>query len=234
MGDPSMRHVLIAAIILYAMYIGAAMAFSLQVTWSPNTEIDLAGYNISYDGPSSGRWTTPCRPYEVSSLGVGYDTTFTIEDATVGDYCFYIRAYDTMGNMSECTPYAGTVSLSGGVYTWSTVGVTAPDDCLPEAIIACATTTGVGPLKLTLESQSDENSPDTWEWGVWDADNETTLPDTIYATETVIHTFPGVGTYVVRLRAWNDTWFDDDWKVFYISHHGALLNVTTGSGVSLH
>lgn len=224
-----MKHTLIAAIILYALYIGAALAFDLKITWDANTEEDLAGYNVSYDGPSSSRWETPCGPYEVSSLGVGYNTTYTIEGATVGTYGIYIRAYDTMGNMSDYHPYAGTVTLDGGVYTWSTVGVDAPDGCLPVALFVCSTTYGlsVDSLEVTFTNQSTENNPDTWEWAIWYNDNDTTTPDYTYSTENLVHTFPQ-GTSAVRLRVWNDTWFDDEWAYIYVTDGRSL------HGVSLH
>ncbi|OPZ39081.1 MAG: hypothetical protein BWY95_02809 [Bacteroidetes bacterium ADurb.BinA104] len=224
-----MKHTLIAAVIMYSLYIGAALAFDLKITWDANTEEDLAGYNVSYDGPASGRWATPCSAYTVSSLGVGYNTTYTIEGATVGTYGIYIRAYDTMGNMSDCTAYAGSVYLDGETYTWSTEGVDAPDDCLPVALFVCSSTTGLNPLTVTCTNQSTENSPDTWEWAVFYETNETTTPDHTVTTKNMSHTFP-VGTSAIRLRVWNDTWFDDYWKYIYVTSFGGIRSGSIRNG----
>lgn len=51
------------------------IAADLKLTWEPNTDGDLAGYNVSYDGPASDRWETPCGPYEYSSMGLPTEWT---------------------------------------------------------------------------------------------------------------------------------------------------------------
>ncbi len=209
------------------------IAADLQLSWDANTESDLAGYNVSYDGPASDRWETPCGPYEYSSMGLPLEglvhtTTITIEDAATGNYAFYVRAYDEAGNMSGYNAYAGTLSLDGEIYTWSTVGVDAPDGCLPVALFVCSTTYGlsVNSLEVTFTNQSTENNPDTWEWAIWYNDNDTTTPDYTYSTENLVHTFPQ-GTSAVRLRVWNDTWFDDEWAYIYVTRRSLKWNTIT-------
>ncbi len=51
------------------------IAADLKLFWTPNTESDLAGYNVSYDGPASDRWVTSCGPYEYSSMGLPTEWT---------------------------------------------------------------------------------------------------------------------------------------------------------------
>lgn len=192
------------------------MAFSIVVSWEPSTDYDIAGYNISYDTPTSDRWSTPCDPYEVSSIGIPlvYDeteyvyvhtTTYTIEDASTGIYAVYIRAYDYTGLMSDYTPYAFNVASDGeGGYTVSTVGISEPGDCLPVASIAeIATTTGLAPFEVSF-SGSCTNNPTSW---AWDFDRDGVDDAT---TQNASYTYNTGGiAYYPKLRVYNSLWFSD-------------------------
>jgi len=43
------------------------------------------------------------------------------------------------------------------------------------------------------------------------------------------HTFP-VGTSAIRLRVWNDTWFDDYWKYIYVTSFAGIRNGSIVNG----
>ncbi len=190
-----MKRLLIFLVMIVSVLASAA---DLQISWSPNTEIDLAGYNVSYDGPSSTRWTTPCDPYEVSSQGViFYTTQYTVSDAAAGDYAIYVRAYDQTGNMSDCDILTGNLS-AGGV--WTTEGVTAPATCYPEASFTASPDHGTAPYTVTLTDTS-TGSPVSWEWCI-DLTVFATTQDTTYEITDLENKH-------VRLRVWNDNWFDD-------------------------
>ena len=221
-----MKSVGIAAIILYLLYFGLAYAMDLKITWDANTEADLGGYNISYDSPSSDRWVTPCGPYEVSSLGVGYNTTYTIEDVAPGDYALYIRAYDINGLMSDYTAIAGNLSEAG---VWSTVGISEPTNCVPDAIITTSTTTGISPKSIIFSASESTNDPTMWHWWIPYTDGDET-----YDFTTEEFTTNAEGMLYVRLRTWNSTWFDDDFVLLYITRQPSAVNVTFGAGCGLH
>lgn len=205
-----------------------ADAVDLLVSWQPVTDEDAAGYNVSYDGPSSGRWSTPCSAYQVSSMGVAIGTTtYLITDAANGDYCVYVRTYDTYGNMSTYTSYCG--NLSEGT-TWTTVGVTEPTPCLPEAAIALSTSIGlqVNTLNVSATDESTGTGIDTWLWSVYNADGDQ-IADYTYSTQDINHTF-GNGTSSLRLRVWNDVWFDDEWAYIYVYGIRTLTNGAIRNG----
>jgi len=67
-------------------------ATTIQLSWSPNTEPDLAGYRLRY-GTSSGTYT--------QTLDVGRVTSSTISglDSNL-TYYFVLHAFDTSGNVS--------------------------------------------------------------------------------------------------------------------------------------
>ena len=72
---------------------GIAQAATVQVTWNPNTEPDLAGYKIYY-GTASGVYGDP--------IDVGNVTGHVMEITPQhgATYYFALTAYDTSGNVS--------------------------------------------------------------------------------------------------------------------------------------
>ena len=72
---------------------GIAQAATVQVTWNPNTEPDLAGYKIYY-GTASGVYGDP--------IDVGNVTGHVMEITPQhgATYYFALTAYDTSGNES--------------------------------------------------------------------------------------------------------------------------------------
>lgn len=68
-------------------------AATVQISWDPNTESDLAGYKVYY-GTASGQYGAP--------VDVGLVTTFDvlgIDDET--EYFVAVTAYDLSGNESD-------------------------------------------------------------------------------------------------------------------------------------
>ncbi len=231
-AEQPIRYFIIAAVLCLCVYVGAALAFDLLVSWDKNTESNLGGYNISYDTPTSSRWETPCGPYEYSSIGlplVGetHTTTYTISDATVGNYAFYVRAYNTNGLMSDYEAYAGTVSLDGEEYTWTTLGISEPTNCVPDALISVSHSTGITPQTISFDASTSTNDPDTWYWWInWVAGE--IEADADYTTESFDAQVAQRGW--ARLRVYNDTWFDDAFTWLYIQDV-ILRNIRVEGGV---
>jgi len=83
-----------------------AMAGSVTVSWDPNTESDLSGYNIYYDTQSVGSGS--------QVVNAGNVTSFTINELQEGvRYYFRVTAYDYSGNESGFSDEVSLV-ISGG------------------------------------------------------------------------------------------------------------------------
>jgi fibronectin type 3 domain-containing protein len=85
------RRALLLAL-LFTFYTIPVLGASIQVTWNPNTESDLAGYKVYY-GTASGVYGEP-----ITVVNPAYTLT-TVQDKTT--YYFAISAFDTSGNESE-------------------------------------------------------------------------------------------------------------------------------------
>ena len=72
---------------------GIAQAATVQVTWNPNTEPDLAGYKL-YHGTASGQYG---EPVDVGNV-TGHVMEITPQHGAI--YYFALTAYDTSGNES--------------------------------------------------------------------------------------------------------------------------------------
>ena len=72
---------------------GIAQAATVQVTWNPNTEPDLAGYRL-YVGEASGQYGEPI------DLGNVTGHVMEITPEYGATYYFALTAYDTSGNES--------------------------------------------------------------------------------------------------------------------------------------
>ena len=72
---------------------GIAQAATVQVTWNPNTEEDLAGYRL-YVGKASGQYG---EPVDVGNV-TGHVMEITPQHGAT--YYFALTAYDTSGNES--------------------------------------------------------------------------------------------------------------------------------------
>jgi len=181
------------------------IAADLKLFWTPNTESDLAGYNVSYDGPASNRWETPCGPYEYSSMVLPTDTTtITITDAAPGNYAFYVRAYDYSGNMSGYNAYAGNLSEAG---EWTTEGISEPDACLPVPTVTAPAYARI-PARINVG-----------------ATNASTIEvDGEEVTDAYI--LREQGSKSLRVRAQNSTWYGVTWTEI----EGIPVDSSTGRG----
>ena len=192
------------------------IAADLQLSWDANTESDIAGDNVSYDGPSSDRWETPCGPYEHNSmglpmewttLGLVHTTTITIEDVAPGNYAFYVRAYDDSGNMSGYNAYAGTLSQDGEIYTWTTEGISEPDNCVPVPTVTAPAYARI-PARINVG-----------------ATNASTIEvDGEEVTDAYI--LREQGRKSLRVRAQNSTWYGVTWQEI----EGIPVDSSTGRG----
>ncbi|MBI3355961.1 MAG: fibronectin type III domain-containing protein [Nitrospirae bacterium] len=84
-----------------SLTVSASTASSATLTWTANTDSDLAGYKI-YSGTQSGMYGAP--------VSTGKVTSYVFTNLTKGTtYFFTVTAYDTAGNES---PHAPEVSKS--------------------------------------------------------------------------------------------------------------------------
>ena len=111
--------VAIGALLLAALWHPAAQAAatSLTVSWDPNTEPDLAGYQIAY-GLAPGNHPTIVDVHNVTSYVVTGLLTGT-------PYYFVVQAYDQSGNMS--TPSAEVSGVPGAAPALTLSATDSPD-----------------------------------------------------------------------------------------------------------
>ena len=91
--------------VLLACFVTFNCVYAKDVTlqWNPNTEPDLAGYEVYYKTGSSGSPYTGTGAVEGNSpVDVGNTTTYTLHGLADGvTYFFAVKAYDTQGNHSD-------------------------------------------------------------------------------------------------------------------------------------
>lgn len=83
-----------------------------RLAWSPNTEIDLAGYRVYVYQPSPDRENSYVCPHGVSLVGTQQTWYVIANDSTVETWYFKLSAVDQAGNESarygpypfQCTP----------------------------------------------------------------------------------------------------------------------------------
>jgi len=73
----------------------STLSTDTQLEWQPNTEPDLAGYEIVYRDTTEPFWT--------NVIKVGNVTSFTVKNITKDNFLFGVRAVDTDGNRSVVT-----------------------------------------------------------------------------------------------------------------------------------
>src|SRR5436190_1285221 len=81
---------------------GTLLGADLRLSWSPNSESDLAGYKVYYGIAS--------RSYSIS-IDIGKQTTYTIPALNAGIYYLAVTAYDTSRNESTFSKEATATIL---------------------------------------------------------------------------------------------------------------------------
>lgn len=104
---------IIAWLILLLLMVGTASAATLHVTWTANTETDLAGYTINYVAPGDTGWTLASGKWSYTGafshqVEVGKVTTWDLV-AVPGPYAITLRAKDTSGNLSDYSAVVQTL-----------------------------------------------------------------------------------------------------------------------------
>ncbi|MHC4687384.1 MAG: fibronectin type III domain-containing protein [Planctomycetota bacterium] len=94
--------ILWASLLLLALFPPRSSASSLTLAWDPNTELDLAGYKVSY-GTRPGDYDF--------TIDVGNVTQYTVTGLEPGSrYYFVLTAYDTSLNESDFSPEVSAVT----------------------------------------------------------------------------------------------------------------------------
>jgi hypothetical protein len=73
----------------------STLTVDTTLSWQPNTEPDLAGYEIVYRDTNM--------PYWQHTIPVGNVTSYTVKGITKDNYLFGVRAVDKDGNRSVVT-----------------------------------------------------------------------------------------------------------------------------------
>jgi hypothetical protein len=93
----------LAAVVLLASRQVSAYGANVTLSWSPNSESDLAGYRLHY-GTSSRNYS--------AVVNLGKVTNYTVTGLNAGTYYFALSAYDTSGNESGYSSEVSGQTLS--------------------------------------------------------------------------------------------------------------------------
>lgn len=98
MGD-NFKLVMVVIALVFLVLAGSLTlrAEGFTVSWTPNTEADLAGYNVYYWRSGLAQW---------EQADAGNQTSFTLEQPpeNIGkQYYFRVTAYDASGNESDAS-----------------------------------------------------------------------------------------------------------------------------------
>lgn len=92
MNHRSLKRIAVSTLLACAAFVAPAMALDLTVSWQPNAESDISGYQVSY-GTVSGNYT--------QSMDAGNAASCLLTDIQEGvPYFIAVRAYDTAGQFS--------------------------------------------------------------------------------------------------------------------------------------
>jgi hypothetical protein len=94
--------VVVAVVLMVAVFVPSAWAMNITFTWNPNSESDLAGYRLfQRESGTSYDYGAP-----IAEIPAGTEVC-VVEDVSDGDYRWVLRAFDTAGNEStdsnECS-----------------------------------------------------------------------------------------------------------------------------------
>jgi Purple acid Phosphatase, N-terminal domain/Fibronectin type III domain len=136
-------------ILLLSSWVNATpvVAGDAVLTWTPNSESDLAGYNVYYR-TSSGVYGAP--------FNAGNQTTYTVTGLGIGTYYFAVTAYDASGNKSgfsievsktfaDSMPPVISAIAAGGI-TGSSASVTWTTNEPATSLVEYGNTTAYGSL----------------------------------------------------------------------------------------
>ena len=92
--------VILFAIFLFALNAHAA-TLNLKATWTPNTESDMAGYNLYRTDGTRTKVNATLIPFLTGTTPTNtYSFSITVADSTTGTLSFILTAVDTSANES--------------------------------------------------------------------------------------------------------------------------------------
>jgi len=125
---------ILLAVVCFWLMIG--QADSAQLVWTENSEADLKGYNVYYEGVDSS-----------DVIDVGLDNFLDLEFLVDGvEYRFNVTAYDTSYNESEFSEdlfWTKTTTSTTSIVTTTTVPTTSTTSIIPTTIPTTSTTTSI-------------------------------------------------------------------------------------------
>ena len=180
-----MSSILISAVLLTVLAVSQAVAGQATITWLPNQESDLAGYNL-YCGKSRG--------FYQQSIDVGKVTQHTLTDLeeNVPYYCA-VSAYDLLGNESA---YSQEVSFTSNA-NQSPLSPNSPS----------GPTSGFALTEYTFEATASDPDGDNlqyqFDWG----DNS----QLEWGPSSQHHQWVSAGSYCVKTRAKDPDGAHSEW-----------------------
>jgi hypothetical protein len=140
---------------------------TITLNWSPNPELDLAGYQVYYDPIGPGFPYSGTGAYEGDTpIDVGDVTSFSLTGLAPGTYYLSVTAYDTAAD--------GEHDQTDGHESWFAGDVIAQVAEKPHADFTAWPTSGAVPLTVAFTDAS-TGTVDAWLWrfgdGGWSAVN---------------------------------------------------------------
>ncbi len=132
-------YIFVLAVLL--AFIQVSTAADVKLAWDPNTQPELAGYELSY-GNSSGNYGT--------TLDVGNVTTRTVSGLASGTYYFAVRVYGTGGERSA--------------YSNEVTATVSPSDTTPPTI-SSVSASGITTSSATITWTTNEASDSQVQYG---------------------------------------------------------------------
>ena len=102
---------------------------NLELSWFPNPETDVAGYNIYLRTPPA---------YDTTIIDVGGGTTYAISDLNEGTYYISLTAYDQQYNESAPTPEVAVTIQNSSEENVEETNYTSDSDSVAGCFIATA------------------------------------------------------------------------------------------------
>ena len=193
---------------IYSITLTASNADSTNTLTRTNYITALGVITASFTGnPTEGQAPLAVQFLDTSTGGPTA-WTWDFGDNTTSDVQNPRHVYEAAGNYSVTLTASNPLSTSDPVTRTEYIRVSAP--VAPTAAFSGTPLSGTAPLTVQFTDES-INFPSSW---AWDFNNDGTVDST---AQNPTYTYPGAGTYTVKLIVMNGAGSDDEVKVSYIT-----------------